>query len=51
MRTIERSSAFKRDYKREAKGPHRNTLDPTLSAVLLALLPISRSMPAIETTI
>ncbi len=37
MRTIERSSAFKRDYKREAKGPHRNTLDPTLSAVLLAL--------------
>ncbi|MGB9028833.1 MAG: type II toxin-antitoxin system YafQ family toxin [Acidobacteriaceae bacterium] len=37
MRTIERSSAFKRDYKREANGPHRNTLDPTLSAVLLAL--------------
>ncbi|MGA9986043.1 MAG: type II toxin-antitoxin system YafQ family toxin, partial [Acidobacteriaceae bacterium] len=37
MRTIERSSAFKRDYKREAKGPHRNTLDGTVSAVLLAL--------------
>ena len=23
MRTIERSSAFKRDYKHEGKGPHR----------------------------
>ena len=37
MRTIERSSAFKRDYKREAKGQHRNTLDANLSPVLLAL--------------
>jgi len=37
MRTIERSSTFKRDYKREAKGPHRNTLDDNLSPVLLAL--------------
>lgn len=26
MRTIERTSQFKRDYKREAKGPHRKTL-------------------------
>jgi mRNA interferase YafQ len=31
MRTIERSSTFKRDYKREAKGQHRNTLDANLS--------------------
>ncbi|MQU19466.1 type II toxin-antitoxin system mRNA interferase toxin, RelE/StbE family, partial [Pseudomonas helleri] len=23
MRTIERTSQFKRDFKREAKGPHR----------------------------
>lgn len=37
MRTIERSSTFKRDYKREAKGVHRNTLDDNLCPVLLAL--------------
>ena len=37
MRTIERSSTFKRDYKREAKGRHRNTLDDSLSPVLVAL--------------
>jgi mRNA interferase YafQ len=37
MRTIERSSAFKRDYKREAKGQHRATLDADLVAVLSAL--------------
>jgi len=30
MRTIDRSSAFKRDYKREAKGRHRATLDDDL---------------------
>jgi hypothetical protein len=27
MRTIKRTSRFKRDYKREAKGPHRAMLD------------------------
>lgn len=37
MRTIERSSAFKRDYKREAKGQHRATLDSDLVSVLAAL--------------
>lgn len=37
MRTIDRSAAFKRDYKREGKGPHRVTLDDALKAVLLAL--------------
>lgn len=37
MRTIERSSAFKRDYKREAKGLHRATLDASLMSVLRAL--------------
>jgi mRNA interferase YafQ len=37
MRTIERSSAFKRDYKREAKGQHRATLDSDLIAVLSVL--------------
>lgn len=37
MRTIERSSAFKRDYKRERKGQHRAALDGMLEAALLAL--------------
>ena len=37
MRTIERSSAFKRDYKRESKGQHRATLDGDLVSVLTAL--------------
>lgn len=37
MRAIERSSAFKRDYKREAKGQHRATLDTDLVPVLAAL--------------
>lgn len=37
MRTIDRSSAFKRDYKREAKGRHRATLDANLIPVLMAL--------------
>lgn len=36
MRTIDRSSAFKRDYKREAKGQHRATLDDALKPVLVA---------------
>lgn len=37
MRTIDRASAFKRDYKREAKGQHRDTLDNDLRLVLVAL--------------
>ena len=37
MRTIERSSAFKRDYKREIKGQYRATLDADLLPVLAAL--------------
>jgi len=37
MRTIERSTAVKRDYKREAKGKHRATLDADLAAILAAL--------------
>jgi mRNA interferase YafQ len=36
-RSIDRSSAFKRDYKREARGQHRSTLDLDLVAVLIAL--------------
>ncbi|HLB56220.1 MAG TPA: type II toxin-antitoxin system YafQ family toxin [Coxiellaceae bacterium] len=38
MRTIERSTIFKRDYKRELKGRHRSTLDNDLHAVLEKLI-------------
>jgi len=39
MRTIERSSAFKRDYKRVKANPrHRKDLDLILSTVLALLL-------------
>lgn len=38
MRTIERSSAFKRDYKRESKGAQRASLDTDLVRVLTALV-------------
>ena len=37
MRTIEKTGQFKRDYKREAKGQHRSTLDAEFVPVLLAL--------------
>ncbi len=37
MRTIERTGQFKRDYKREAKGQHRATLDEDLFLVIKAL--------------
>ena len=37
MRKIERTGQFKRDYKREAKGRHRETLDADLVPVLVAL--------------
>ncbi len=37
-REIERSTIFKRDYKRESKGQHRATLDAELVAVLVALV-------------
>ena len=34
MRTIEQTGQFKRDYKREAKGKHRATLDADLTPLL-----------------
>lgn len=37
MRTIERTSQFKRDYKREAKGPHRGLLESDLIHIVTAL--------------
>ena len=37
MRKIERTSRFKRDYRREAKGRHRASLDAALVPLLVAL--------------
>lgn len=37
MRTIKRTGQFKRDYKREARGRHRNILDAELSETLKLL--------------
>ena len=37
MRTIERTGQFKRDFKREAKGQHRLTVQADLTAVVMAL--------------
>ena len=38
MRALDRATAFKRDYKREAKGQHRATLESDLRPVLVALV-------------
>lgn len=37
MRTIDWTGQFKRDYKREGKGPHRTTLDEELFGVVEVL--------------
>ena len=37
MRKIERTGQFKRDYKREARGRHRASLDADLVPILIAL--------------
>ncbi len=37
MRTLEQTGQYKRDYKREAKGPHRHTLMSDFAAVITAL--------------
>ena len=44
MRTIRRTSAFKRDYKREYKGKHRKTLEGDLIGVI-ALLATDEPLP------
>ena len=38
MREIDRTTQFKRDFRREAKGRHRAPLDASLAAVLAPLL-------------
>ena len=37
MRTIEQTGQFRRDYQREAKGPHRQTLQSDFIAIITAL--------------
>ena len=37
MRKIERTGQFRRDYKREARGRHRSSLDAALVPILVAL--------------
>ena len=44
MRTISRTAKFKKDYKREAKGQHRTTLDADLLAVL-SFLATDQNLP------
>lgn len=38
MRKIERTSHFRRDYKRESKGRHRRVLDANLVPIVAALV-------------
>lgn len=38
MRQIERTTQFRRDYKREAKGRHRASLDASLADLIVALM-------------
>jgi mRNA interferase YafQ len=45
MRTISRTARFKKDYKREARGQHRVTLDADLLAAV-SLLATDQSLPA-----
>ena len=45
MRTIERTSQFKRDYKRKAKGPHRKTLERDFIDVVTTL---ANDQPLVE---
>jgi mRNA interferase YafQ len=44
MRTISRTAKFKKDYKHEAKGQHRATLDADLLAAI-SLLAADAPMP------
>jgi len=44
MRTIKRTSRFKKDYKREARGRHQTTLDADLLAAV-SLLVADSPMP------
>lgn len=45
MRKIEITTAFRRDFKRESKGPHRDILDTDLKKII-ALLAGDMPLPA-----
>jgi mRNA interferase YafQ len=45
MRKIERTSQFKRDYRRETKGRHRTSLNALLIPILVALANDQRLEP------
>ncbi|WP_420463357.1 hypothetical protein [Candidatus Palauibacter sp.] len=45
MRTIERTSRFKREYKRESRGRHRAYLDAILASVVDTLANDRRREP------
>jgi mRNA interferase YafQ len=44
MRTIERTNAFRRDFKRESRGQHRHELEAAL-AVAISLLADDKPLP------
>ena len=44
MRTIERTTAFRRDFKRETRGQHRRDLDSLVSTVV-SLLAEDKPLP------
>jgi mRNA interferase YafQ len=47
MRTIETTGQFRRDFKREAKGLHRQTLNDDFTSILTALtndLPLTQKL-------
>jgi len=50
MRTIRRTVRVKRDYKREAKGQYRATLDRDLRAVVALLAADAPSRKNVATT-
>ena len=44
MRTIERTTAFRSDFKREKKGQHRRDLEPLVSSIV-SLLADDKPLP------
>jgi mRNA interferase YafQ len=51
MRTIEQTGQFRRDFKREAKGPQRQTLQGDFVAIVTALAndqPLAERMPEVS---
>ncbi len=48
MRTINRTSQFKKDYKRERKGRHRKTLDADLLDVATLLIAEAQLPPKLH---